>query len=843
MGNENTRQKDRSRPADFLSAPSSSLQPAPRQHIGLGSGRIRPAETESMIQQEDVTLMPKNFESLSFKEALQMLVELQAHQVELEAHNEELRAREERLRLAQESAKLGIWDWTIETGALYFSPELNSLYGLPPNTIKTYQDWRERVHPDDIDGVEAGRTAALATHESFNLEFRIRHSSGEYRWILAKGGALYNQAGKALRMFGENYDITEAKQMRMKLRQSETLYRSIGEAIDYGVWVCDPDGRNTYASDSFLKMVGLTQKQCSDFGWGDVLHPEDAERTLAAWQECVRTGSSEWSFEHRFHGIDGHWHYVLARGVPIKNDQGEIICWAGINLDITDRKRAEQTLAESNQRFKVLAETMLQGVVHQDSDGKIIAMNPAAERILGKSKEQFLGSRSILEEHHTIREDGELFPAQDHPALVALRTGLPVRGVIMGVFNPILNGYRWISIDAVPVFSPGEILPSEVFAVFEDVTDREYYKKGLEEMVAKRTAEFVDAMEALVLSEKELRSNLVKIQQLKDQLEAEKSYLLDEIKLEHNYTKIIGQSDGLKYVLYKVEQIASSDTTVLILGETGTGKELAARAVHEMSRRKDRALVKVNCATLPANLIESELFGHEKGSFTGSHSRHLGRFEIANDGTFFLDEIGELPLELQGKLLRVIQDGEFERVGGSKTIKVNTRIIAATNRNLEEEVRQGRFRQDLWYRLNVFPITMPPLRDRADDIPLLVDFMVARIAKRMGKTIDIIPVCTMEALQQYHWPGNIRELENVLERAVINSSGPKLRLADDLKRPAHNLFVAPQETLAAVERNYILQVLEQTNWKVSGKNSAAEILGLDRSTLRARMSKLNIEKL
>jgi len=235
------------------------------------------------------------------------------------------------------------------------------------------------------------------------------------------------------------------------------------------------------------------------------------------------------------------------------------------------------------------------------------------------------------------------------------------------------------------------------------------------------------------------------------------------------------------------------------------------------------------------------LFGHEKGAFTGAQSRHLGRFEIANGATLFLDEIGELPFDLQAKLLRVVQEGEFERLGGSHTIKVDVRIIAATNRNLEEEVRKGGFREDLWYRLNIFPITMPPLRDRIDDIPLLVEFYVKKIAKRMGKTITHISTSVMNELQGYGWPGNIRELENVLERAVINTSGPKLHLADQLKKPTRYLSTGT-DTLEAVERNYILRVLEQTNWKVSGQNSAAEILGLDRSTLRARMVKLNIQK-
>jgi chemotaxis protein methyltransferase CheR len=294
-------------------------------------------------------------------------------------------------------------------------------------------------------------------------------------------------------------------------------------------------------------------------------------------------------------------------------------------------------------------------------------------------------------------------------------------------------------------------------------------------------------------------------------------------------------------VLYKVEQIARSDTNVLVLGETGTGKELVARAIHGLSSRKERALVKVNCATLPSNLIESELFGHEKGAFTGASFTHLGRFEVADGATLFLDEIGELPMELQPKMLRVVEDGEFERLGSSHTIKVDVRIIAATNRNLEAEIQKGRFRSDLWYRLNIFPITMPPLRDRLDDIPLLVDFYIQKISKRMGKTIKVIPTTVMEALQAYHWPGNVRELENVLERAVIESSGLKLRLVDELKTRQKDLPTAPK-TMESVEREHIVRILNQTRWKVSGKNGAAEILGLNRSTLRARMRKLGIVK-
>ena len=369
----------------------------------------------------------------------------------------------------------------------------------------------------------------------------------------------------------------------------------------------------------------------------------------------------------------------------------------------------------------------------------------------------------------------------------------------------------------------------------------EYSIKHLEETAEKRTDELCAAREEAKKNRNLAETALDEIEKLKEQLEAERAYLQEEIKLEYNHENIIGQSDEINYVFYKIEQIAATDTNVLVLGETGTGKELVARAIHSLSQRKDRALVKMNCATLPSNLIESELFGHEKGAFTGAHSRRLGHFEVADGATLFLDEIGELPLELQPKLLQVIQNGEFERLGSSATKKVDVRIIAATNRNLAEEVRKGAFREDLWYRLNIFPITMPPLRDRLNDLPLLVQFYMTKISKRLGRSINIVPVGVMDALSKYHWPGNIRELENVLERAVINSSGPKLRLADELKKPYKD-GTHPELTLAEMERDHIVRVLDQVQWKVSGTNSAAEILGLDRSTLRARMRKLNIRK-
>lgn len=344
-------------------------------------------------------------------------------------------------------------------------------------------------------------------------------------------------------------------------------------------------------------------------------------------------------------------------------------------------------------------------------------------------------------------------------------------------------------------------------------------------------------------NEENLNQAFIEIKQLKDRIEAERNYLREEIKLEHNVKNIVGKSAALQYALYKVDQVAPTDTTVLILGETGTGKELISRAIHETSTRRDRPLVKVNCATLPSHLIESELFGHEKGAFTGAHARQVGRFELADNATLFLDEIGELPLELQAKLLRVLQDGEFERIGSGKTIKVNVRIIAATNRNLESEAKHGRFRKDLWFRLNIFPITVPPLRKRNEDIPLLVNWFVSKFSKQLGKRITRVNQRDMETLLQYQWPGNIRELANFIERSVINTKGSVLLLPDKLHSDLEPEVVKEDfKTIDEMEREYITEVLEETRWKVEGVGGAAQILGLHPSTLRGRMRKHKIIK-
>ena len=460
------------------------------------------------------------------------------------------------------------------------------------------------------------------------------------------------------------------------------------------------------------------------------------------------------------------------------------------------------TLSGADLPYRVLVETMSEGAVTLAPDGTILFCNQRFADIVKRSLEKIMGSSfypyiastdlPLLEGlfKQTLKENGK--------AELILQTGGENTVPVLISTSAIQNTDK----------------PGMTCMVVTDLTE-----------VAKRTAE--------------LQMALAEIRAMKDRLEAENIYFRAENKRKHQFEHIIGQSDGLKYVLYRAEQVAPTNTTVLILGETGTGKDLIAVAIHEMSPRKDRPLITVNCASLPGNLIESELFGREKGAFTGADTRQVGRFEIANGSTLCLDEIGELPLELQAKLLRVIQHSEFERLGSSHTIKVDVRIIATTNRDLEEEIRKGRFRQDLYYRLNVFPITVPPLRLRKEDIPMMVHAFIERYSRKLGKQITSIQKETMKVLQDYPWPGNVRELESIIERSMILCSGSVLQLADKLEITSP-LLSSTVRTLEDMERTQIFRILSETHWRIEGKDGAAAILGINPSTLRARMHKFRI---
>jgi len=481
----------------------------------------------------------------------------------------------------------------------------------------------------------------------------------------------------------------------------------------------------------------------------------------------------------------------------------------GTGRDITAQKTVEDKLRKAELRYRTIADFTYDWETWEDPDGSYNYVSPSFERITGYASQQLVKNPELINE--IILPDDLNLWEEHHQTIHARHEAAEILFRIRAKDGKI----RWIEHICQPVFNDkGEYLG--VRASNRDITKRKQ-------------------------SEIKLRNALKEIELLKDQLQAESAYLQDEIKLEHNFENIIGHSDALKYVLYRVAEVAPTDVPILIMGETGTGKELIARAIHNLSSRNKRALLKLNCAALPASVIESELFGHEKGAYTGADFRRVGRFQMADGATLFLDEISEIPLELQSKLLQVLQDGEFEPLGSSKTLSVDVRIIAASNRDLEDEVNHGRFRRDLFYRINVFPFTVPPLRNRKEDIPLLVKWFVDMFNRKMDKNITSIPKELIRHLQAYDWPGNVRELENVIERAVITSKGSILKLTDNLVISAKVRSKAKlKETLTEVERTQILNTLENTGWKIEGVNGAAGVLGLAPSTLRDRIKKLGI---
>jgi formate hydrogenlyase transcriptional activator len=436
------------------------------------------------------------------------------------------------------------------------------------------------------------------------------------------------------------------------------------------------------------------------------------------------------------------------------------------------------------------------------------------------------------------------FPAHEGPCaagdIISL-DGTPA-GTAFSTMEPVLSDYRLSDDDRVK--SSGLKSGCTAPLVFRDrVLGLLMIKSLREHAFSQEDAELMGQVAKQVAIAVENALAYSEIETLKNKLEGEKHYLEEEIRTEYNFEEIIGNSAALKRVLQDVETVAETDSTVLIYGETGTGKELIAHAIHNLSQRRDRTLVKVNCAAIPTGLLESEFFGHERGAFTGAIDRRIGRFELANQGTIFLDEVEDIPLELQSKLLRVLQEQEFERLGSSRTLSVNVRVVAATNSDLAELVAEKKFRSDLYYRLNVFPINIPPLRERPEDIPQLVNFFAHKYAQQMKRRIESVPKETMAALTSYHWPGNVRELQNLVERGVILSRGSSLEIPlAELKNSSKANHANGSTTLEGVERDHILRILGESNWVIGGPTGAAARLGLNRTTLNNRMRKLGITR-
>jgi formate hydrogenlyase transcriptional activator len=528
-------------------------------------------------------------------------------------------------------------------------------------------------------------------------------------------------------------------------------------------------------------------------------------------------------------------------------------------LNLAALRRASEELQSKNERLQLLLDVTNQVVSNLELRGLLRAISHDVRRVMqcdyaglslpdAENKQLRLYAVDFPEGKGFLQED-LVYPIEGSPSGAAFRTMKPLtlRSPFTGWLNyPIVQtavreeGLK--SFCFLPLISRNRAVGTLVLARLRDDAFSQVDMSFLTQVANQVTLAVENA-----LAYREIR-------ELKEQLSKEKLYLEDEIRTEMNFAQIIGNSAPLRKVLKRVETVAPTDSTVLIYGETGTGKELIARGIHDLSSRREKPFVKLNCAAIPTGLLESELFGHEKGAFTGAIAQRIGRFEVANGGTIFLDEVGEIPLELQTKLLRVLQEREFERLGSSRTLRTDARLIAATNRDLEAMVAEQKFRSDLFFRLNVFPVHVPPLRERQSDIPILVRHFTQQFSGRMKKAIDTIPSPTMDALCRYPWPGNIRELQNVIERAVIISTGPSLRMdVGDLKFPKAGLAsekpASPKPTNGALhsaleetERQQILKALKQSNWIVAGPNGAAALLGMNRSTLQVRIRKLGISR-
>ncbi len=459
---------------------------------------------------------------------------------------------------------------------------------------------------------------------------------------------------------------------------------------------------------------------------------------------------------------------------------------------------------------ELLLNAVGEGVYGFDADGNAVFVNPAAEQMTGWSAEELLG-KNIHEYHHHSHENGENYPIEECKIYNTMRDGVK-RRVTNEVFWRKDGSFFPVEYTSTPVYKQGELIGA--VAVFRDVSQQK-------------------------LTDDNLREALKKVNELSEKLQDENTYLQDEINESWTGSGLEGNSKSFTELLAQIKVVSQTDSTVLILGENGTGKEVVARNLHQLSHRCNSPLVKVNCAAFSTNLLESELFGHEKGAFTGANERRKGRFELADKGTLFLDEIGELSAEAQTKLLRVLQEREFERVGGSSTIKVDIRVIVATNRNLFSMVEKGLFRMDLYYRLNVFPISVPALRERIEDIPLLCNSILNKLNHKLKKQITGINNRSLTKLSRYNWPGNIRELQNILEREVILSNSSMLNIKQNFNNS--KMIAAPRKiTLAVIEKNYITEILTDCQWRIGGTTGAARILGMPDSTLRSRMKKLNI---
>ena len=591
------------------------------------------------------------------------------------------------------------------------------------------------------------------------------------------------------------------------LRENEERLSLATEAAGAGTWLLDARASRFWVGTKVMEMLGLPPGEVLDVeAFFGLIHPEDRSSMRNIMAKAMN--SPEMMFiEYRILRPDGQLRWLHSRGRMYARRAGAPARLTGITSDVTERKLREESLRASEARVAAAMDVAGLGFYETDAEGRTQFLDDRIRALLDVPPGDAVDGRAYLLEHVHPEDQARLQEIS--------------RKIQGGGIDRIAADYRYLH----PVRG---LLWLRHLA---EVVGRDANRRAL------RTVGVIGDITERKLAEESLRQALAEVQALRDRLELENVVLREQLRRDDGRDDLVGESEAVLRMLAQAKKVAPTDSAVLIQGETGTGKELLAQAIHDLSRRRAKPMVKVNCAALPAPLIEGELFGREKGAYTGAMTRQMGRFEVADGSTIFLDEIGDLPLELQVKLLRVLQDGRFERLGSHATLKTDVRVIAATNRDLAAMVRDGRFRADLFHRLNVFPIEVPPLRSRVADIPLLVWTFLQEFNQKMGKAIDAVPKPVMERLKQYAWPGNVRELRNLIERAVIVSEGATLQI--ELPASGQGAQARPGP-LEEVERKHIADVLARTHWRISGKGGAAEILGLVPTTLHSRMKKLGI---
>jgi len=684
----------------------------------------------------------------------------------------------------------------------YFNKRWLEYLGVPLDDVTGWK-WTAFIHPDDVDGIVAKWRASLASGEIFEYETRVRLANGDYRWMFHRKVPLLDRNGAVVKWYGSSMDIHERKTAEQALRSSESYLAEAQRLSHTGSWVWEVAQKSAlHLSDEWYRIYAFDPKQGKP-AWEERLervHPEDHGKWRGTIEHAIQA-KAEYEVEFRILLPDGTMKWIQTVGHPVLNAASELVQFVGSSMDVTERKVAEDKIRQQEAELRQILDFAPQLIAVFGPNWERLYINRIALDYLGMSLDDWMEKkRGSSEDSHP--DDAPQLEASMHHALSnqqAFEIEVRLRNAD--------GGFRWFLARFTPVHDrPGRII--RWYCAATDIHER----KSAEE-----------------------------------RLRHENVALREEVDKASMFEEIVGASPALKRVLSRISKVAPSDSTVLITGETGTGKELVARAIHRRSDRASRAFVSVNCAAIPRELIASELFGHEKGAFTGAMQQRIGRFELANGGTLFLDEVGELPAETQIALLRVLQEHEFERVGGTRSIRTDVRVIAATNRDLQAAIGEGSFRSDLFYRLHVFPIPIPPLRERKEDIPLLVEYFIDRFARKSGKHITRVEKRTLEVLQSYPWPGNIRELQNVIERSVIVCETPAFSVDESwLSQQPLKSQVSSQlqlsEKVAAQEKELIEAALTESQGRVFGPSGAAAKLGIARSTLESKIRSLKINK-